>query len=72
MLSLNQTVPMQLNEIQAKTGKSLEELADIVGWTGLTDHAKIRWMLQREYGLGYDDAKLLVQILFGSTLDEAG
>lgn len=71
MISANQTISMQVNEIEAKTGKSLAELADIVKWTGLTDQSQIRWMLQREYRIGYGEAKIIVQAMFeraGQTL----
>ena len=66
MISTQQTIPMQVNEIEAKTGKSLAELADIVKRTGLTDQNKIRWMLQREYRIGYSEAKMIVQAIFES------
>ena len=59
---------MQVNEIEAKTGKSLAELADIVKRTGLTDPGKIRWMLQREYRIRYNEAKMIVQAI----LERAG
>lgn len=72
MIPLNQTIPMQVNEIVSKTGKSLEDLTDIVRWTGLTDPNKIRWMLQREYRLGYEETKLLVHAMFESKLESAG
>ena len=68
MIPLNQTIPMQVNEIVSKTGKSLEDLTDIVRWTGLTDPNKIRWMLQREYRIGYNEAKMIVQAI----LERAG
>jgi len=66
MISTNKTIPMQVIEIEAKTGKSLAELADIVKWTGVTDQSKIRWMLQREYRIGYSEAKIIVQAMFES------
>lgn len=64
MISTTQPIPMQVNEIEAKTGKSLAELAEVVKRTGLTDQSKIRWMLQREYRIGYGEAKMLVQAMF--------
>ncbi len=72
MIPLNQTVPMQVNEIASKTGKSFEDLTDIVRWTGLTDPNKIRWMLQREYRLGYEETKLLVHAMLEFNVGEAG
>ena len=67
MILTHQTIPMQVNEIEAKTGKSLAELAEVVKRTGLTDPSKIRWMLQREYRIAYDEAKTLVQAMFERT-----
>ena len=67
MIPTNQTTSMQVNEIEAKTGKSLAELVEVVKRTGLTDHSKIRWMLQREYRIAYDEAKMLVHAMFETT-----
>ena len=50
----------QLKNIQAKTGKSMEELSAIIRNSGLTKHSEIRAMLQRDLGLGYGDANALV------------
>ncbi len=72
MIPFDQTMHMQVNEIASKTGKSFEDLTDIVRWTGLTDPNKIRWMLQREYRLGYEEAKLLVRVMLESRLEGAG
>ncbi len=63
MIPLNQTIPMQVHEIASRTGKSFEDLTEMVRWTGLTDPNKIRWMLQREYRLGYEETKLLVRVM---------
>ena len=42
MIPANQTISIKVNEIEAKAGKSLAELTEIVKRTGLTDHSKIR------------------------------
>ncbi len=67
MIYANQTIPMQVSEIEAKIGKSLSELAQVVKRTGLTDQNKIRWMLQREYRIGYGEARMIVQAIFERT-----
>ena len=67
MIYANQTIPMQVNEVEAKIGKSLAELAQVVKRTGLTDQNKIRWMLQREYRIGYGEARMIVQAIFERT-----
>jgi hypothetical protein len=66
MIPYIQNVPTQVKEIEARTGKSLKELADIIRWTGLTDPGKIRSMLQREYRIAYDDAKVIAQAMLES------
>jgi hypothetical protein len=60
MSTLDQAVQTQLNNIQKKTGKTLDELAAIVKSSGLTKHGEIRDMLQRDLGLTYGDANALV------------
>ena len=63
MSSLDKAVETQLTNIQEKTGKSLDELAEVAKRTGLTKHGELRAMFQREYSLGYGDANTLVHIL---------
>lgn len=66
MERLDQVVQTQLDNIQAKLGMSLNDMADIVRRTGLEKHSDIRWMIQREYGINHEDAKILVNALFES------
>ena len=72
MSSLDQPIQTQLDTIQAKLGMSLNEMADIVKRTKLTRHEAIRSMLQREYGLGYYDAKVIVAAIFEPASENAG
>ncbi len=60
MSSLDKAVQTQLDNIQKKTGKSLDELAAIIKKSGLTKHGEIRDYLKRELGLGHGDANTLV------------
>ena len=66
MSSLDKAVNTQLENIQKKTGKSLEELAEIVHESGLTKHGEIRDYLKRELGLGHGDANALVHAVLES------
>jgi Domain of unknown function (DUF5655)/Domain of unknown function (DUF4287) len=66
MSSLDKAVQTQLDNIQKKTGKSLDELAAIVHKSGLTKHGEIRDMLKEKLGLGYGDANALVHAAFQS------
>jgi hypothetical protein len=60
MANLEQAVQAQINNIQKKTGKTLDELSALVAASGLTKHGEIRAMLMHELGLGYGDANSLV------------
>lgn len=60
MSSLDKAIQTQLDNIQKKTGKSLDELAILVQKSGLTKHGEIRDYLKRELGLGHGDANMLV------------
>jgi hypothetical protein len=46
----------QLQNIQKKTGKTLDELTGIIRDSGLSKHAQIRTMLMEKFGLTYGDA----------------
>jgi hypothetical protein len=64
--SLDKAVQTQLENIQKKTGKSLDELAEIIHNSGLTKHGEIRDYLKRELGLGHGDANALVHAVLKS------
>jgi len=64
--SLDKAVSTQLENIQRKTGKSLDELAEIVHKSGLTKHGEIRAYLQTELSLGCGDANAVVHALLKS------
>ncbi len=66
MSSLDKAVQTQLDNIQKKTGKSLDELAVIVRKSGLTKHGEIREHLKRGLGLGHGDASALVHAVLQS------
>lgn len=66
MSSLDKAFQTQLDNIQKKTGKSLDELAVIIKKSGLTKHGEIRDYLKRELGLGHGDANALVHAVFQS------
>jgi len=66
MSSLDKAVQTQVDNIQKKTGKSLDELAAIVKKSGLTKHGEIRDMLKEKLGLGHGDANTLVHVVFKS------
>lgn len=59
MSSIDQAYETQLKNIQTKTGKSLEELVQLILNSGLSKHGEIRSMLIDKFGLGYGDANTL-------------
>ena len=66
MSSLDKAMQTQLDNIQKKTGKSLDQLMAIARKSGLTKHGEIRDYLKRELGLGHGDANTLVHAIFQS------
>jgi hypothetical protein len=59
MSSVDKAVATQLANIEKKTGKSLAELIEAAGNSGLSKHSEIRDMFKRDFGLGYGDANAL-------------
>jgi hypothetical protein len=66
MNTLDKAVQTQLNNIQKKTGMSLEELSDFVTNSGLVKHGEIREMLMAKLGLSHGDANALVHAVLKS------
>ena len=66
MSSLDKAIQTQLDNIQKKTGKSMDELSAIIRKSGLTKHGEIRDYLKRELGLGHGDANTLVHVVLQS------
>jgi hypothetical protein len=60
MNTVDQATETQLKNIQARTGKSLDELFALLRGSGLAKHGELRDWAQRELGLGYGDANSLV------------
>jgi hypothetical protein len=71
MSSLDKAVETQLNNIQSKTGRTLDELSTLVHNSGLTKHGEIRAMLMTEFGLGYGDANALTHYALKSDGERA-
>ena len=66
MSSLDKAMQTQIDNIQKKTGRSLDELAGLIKKSGLSKHAEIREYLKRELGLGHGDANALVHAVLKS------
>jgi len=66
MSSLDQARTTQLRNIEARTGKTLDQLRALLGGSGLAKHGELRsWAMQR-LGLGYGDANTLVHLALAS------
>lgn len=66
MSSLDKAMQTQLDNIQKKTGKSLDELTAMIKKSGLTKHGEMRDYVKRELGLGHGDANALVHAVLQS------
>src|SRR6266545_4789604 len=66
MSSLDEARQTQLDNIQEKTGKSLDELTAIARKSGLTKHGEIRDYLKSERSLGHGDANALAHAIMQS------
>jgi len=60
MSSLDKALETQLKNLQARAGKSLDELFAVIRRSGLTKFGEIREMLKRDLGMGHGDANTLV------------
>ena len=49
----------QIQKIQSRTGKTLDELFALIRESGLSKHGEIREMLKRDLDMGYGDANAL-------------
>jgi len=56
---VDQATQTQLDNIQARTGKTLDELFALIRESGLTKHGQILQMLKRDLGMGHGDANAL-------------
>jgi hypothetical protein len=58
--TVDKAIETQIKNIQAKTGKTLDQLAELLRKSGLTRHGELRDFAKRELGLGHGDANTLV------------
>lgn len=63
MSDLNAAVLTQLRNIQAKSGKTLKQLADALASSGLAKHGEKRQWLMDQFQLGYGDANTAVTVI---------
>jgi len=66
MSSLDKARDTQIRNIEAKTGKSLNELRTLLKDSGLAKHGELRSLAMDRLGLGYGDANTLVHLALAS------
>jgi len=66
MSVVDKAIETQLKNIQAKTGKTLDQLGELLRKSGFTKHGELRDFAKRELGLGHGDANTLVHVCFKS------
>jgi hypothetical protein len=66
MADSDKALATQLENIQKRTGKSLDELAAIVRGSGLSKHGELVAMLKSTLGMGHGDANTLVHTVLKS------
>ena len=62
MSIVDKALETQIKNIEAKTGKSMAELAKHIAGSPLKKHGELRDMVKAEFGLGYGDANTLVHV----------
>ncbi len=67
MNKIDKATETQLKNLQARCGKSLEELFAIIHKSGLSKHGEIRDMLKRDLEMGHGDANTLVHVFRATT-----
>jgi hypothetical protein len=66
MSVVDQAIETQLKNIEAKTGKTLDQLGGMLRASGFTKHGELRDFAKRELGLGHGDANTLVHAVLRS------
>ena len=64
MADIDKALQTQIANIQTRSGKTLDQLYDVIRRSGLAKHGEIRDMLKAELGLGHGDANTLVHTYF--------
>ena len=62
MAESNKALETMVKNIEAKTGKTMKQLATVISKSKLTKHGEIRSMLMEEYGLGHGAANTVVHL----------
>jgi len=71
MADAAKTLATMIKNIEAKTGKTMEQLAQDIRKSGLAKHGEIRAMLMERYGLGHGAANAAVHLALKSDGESA-
>jgi len=66
MSSSDKAIATQLENVQSRSGKTLDQLNAIVRKSGLEKPGQVRDMLKKDLGMGHGDANLVAQLYFKS------
>jgi Domain of unknown function (DUF5655)/Domain of unknown function (DUF4287) len=66
MNTVDKAIETQIKNIQTKTGKTLDQLGELLRKSGFTKHGELRDFAKREFGLGHGDANTLVHTVLKS------
>lgn len=66
MGTLDKARDTQVRNIEAKTGKTIGELRELLVGSGLAKHGELRSFAMEKLGLGYGDANTLVHVALAS------
>lgn len=66
MGDVEKAIATQIKNIQARTGKSSEQLIALIKASGLVKHSEIISMLKQDLGLGHGDANALAHLAKGA------
>lgn len=62
MADVQKALATQISNIEARTGKTLDQLKSLVHGSGLAKHGEIVSMLKNDLGLGYGDANAVAHL----------
>ena len=70
MDSLDKALQTQIDNLQTRAGKTLEQLFNIIHESGLSKHGQIRDTLKKDLGMGHGDANTLAHLYLKSLEDD--
>lgn len=71
MADMSKAMETMVRNIEAKTGRTMAELEEIVRSSGLSKHGEIRTMLMERFGLGHGAANAVVHLALRSDGESA-